>query len=92
MSARHPLPQPNDAALSFTCLAVIEATKLPAKDHSGTSDPYVVLSVNGKRFRTKTVKKTLTPAWNETFYFYLPAHQQRTSVEVDVYDWDAVGK
>jgi Ca2+-dependent lipid-binding protein len=32
---------------------VIEASKLPALDRRGTSDPYVVLSLSGKRYRLR---------------------------------------
>ncbi|ELR15075.1 C2 domain containing protein [Acanthamoeba castellanii str. Neff] len=75
----------------YLTVNVIEASKLPAKDRRGTSDPYVVLSLAGKRYRTKTVKRTTTPAWKETFYFYVP-HDQLSGLrfEMDAYDWDAV--
>lgn len=36
---------------------------------TGKSDPYAVFYLNGhKVFTSKTVKKTLEPEWNETFY------------------------
>ena len=45
-------------------VAIIEATNLAALDSSGFSDPYVVLTCNGKT-RTSSVKlHTLEPQWN----------------------------
>lgn len=40
-----------------------------AADKTGTSDPYVVFTVNGERlFKSTVVKKTLDPVWkNESF-------------------------
>jgi len=35
---------------------------------TGTSDPYVKLSLGHNHAQTKRVDKTLTPKWNETFY------------------------
>jgi len=46
-------------------LHIIEAKDLPATDHSGTSDPFCVITFGGKTFRTKVVKKTLNPVWHQ---------------------------
>jgi Ca2+-dependent lipid-binding protein len=56
-------------------LIVNQGDGLPAKDRNifgkkTTSDPYVELWLNGvKKGRTKTVKKSLSPVWDETFKF-----------------------
>ncbi|KAK5165778.1 Tricalbin-2 [Saxophila tyrrhenica] len=71
---------------------VLDAADLPAADRNGYSDPYCKFLLDGKEvFKTKTVKKTLHPAWNE--YFEVPI-RSRTAADfkVDVYDWDFADK
>ncbi|KAJ8688005.1 hypothetical protein QAD02_023800, partial [Eretmocerus hayati] len=53
-------------------LRIIQAKELPAKDITGTSDPYVKVTLlpdKKHRLETKFKRKTLNPRWNETFYF-----------------------
>ena len=42
---------------------------LLAADKGGTSDPYVVLQLGKTKHKSKVIKKTLDPEWNETFDF-----------------------
>lgn len=52
---------------------VLEAQDLKAMDTvmmglaKGKSDPYAVLTVGNQRFKTKTIKETLNPKWNEVY-------------------------
>lgn len=48
---------------------LVSARNLMAADKIGTSDPYVVFTVNGERVhKSETIKKTLNPKWhNERF-------------------------
>ncbi|KAI9316811.1 C2 domain-containing protein [Dichotomocladium elegans] len=53
-----------------TCLNItlLGARNLKAMDKGGTSDPYARVRMGGKQvFKTRHVKKTLTPEWNESF-------------------------
>ena len=53
-------------------LRIIKATDLPAKDVTGTSDPYVkIMMLPDKKHKltTKVKKKNLNPHWNECFLF-----------------------
>ncbi|XP_046556211.1 synaptotagmin-9-like isoform X1 [Haliotis rubra] len=53
-------------------VSINRAENLPAKDFSGTSDPYVkvyLLPDRKTKHQTKVHRKTLTPEFNETFVF-----------------------
>ena len=53
-------------------LRIIRAVDLPAKDVTGTSDPYVkILLLPDKKHKllTKVKKRNLNPHWNECFLF-----------------------
>uniref|UniRef100_T1H6T3 C2 domain-containing protein n=1 Tax=Megaselia scalaris TaxID=36166 RepID=T1H6T3_MEGSC len=55
-----------------TLVLVLQGKELPAKDLSGTSDPYVKVTLlpdKKHRLETKIKRRTLNPRWNETFYF-----------------------
>lgn len=51
-----------DEERMFT-VEVIEGRELVAMDSTGTSDPYVIVSVGGKEKRTKVIRFTLNPKW-----------------------------
>jgi hypothetical protein len=67
---------------------VMDAADLPAADRNGYSDPYCKFYLNDKDvYKTEKQKKTLHPAWNESFEVQV---RSRTSAkfEVHVFDWD----
>lgn len=50
---------------------LLKARNLPAADANGKSDPYVKLSLGEQKQRSRTIRKTLDPVWqNEVFAFY----------------------
>lgn len=71
---------------------VLRGQELPAKDFSGTSDPFVkiyLLPDKKHKLETKVKRKNLNPHWNETFLFegqccFHSATYQRTVVIVIV--------
>nr|CAD7458533.1 unnamed protein product [Timema tahoe] len=70
-----------------------KAKELPAKDLSGTSDPYVrvtLLPDKKHRLETKIKRRTLNPRWNETFYFEgFPIQKLQSRVlHLHVFDYD----
>eukprot|EP01089_Gocevia_fonbrunei_P001442 TRINITY_DN1132_c0_g1_i3.p1 TRINITY_DN1132_c0_g1~~TRINITY_DN1132_c0_g1_i3.p1 ORF type:complete len:389 (-),score=107.98 TRINITY_DN1132_c0_g1_i3:292-1458(-) len=69
---------------------VLAAKQLKAADAAGTSDPYCVLLLNNDRFKTKTIKRSLNPQWNETFVFN--SANPTDSLSISIYDWDRFGK
>nr|CAD7586616.1 unnamed protein product [Timema genevievae] len=74
-------------------LRILTAKELPAKDLSGTSDPYVrvtLLPDKKHRLETKIKRRTLNPRWNETFYFEgFPIQKLQSRVlHLHVFDYD----
>jgi len=72
-------------------LKVTQGRNLIAKDSNGKSDPYLNIWCGKYKFKTKTIKKTLNPEWNETFVIPYNACFQKT-IEVDCMDYDLIGK
>lgn len=71
----------------------LQGKELPAKDLSGTSDPYVrvtLLPDKKHRLETKIKRRTLNPRWNETFYFEgFPIQKLQSRVlHLHVFDYD----
>ncbi|XP_059609706.1 synaptotagmin-7 isoform X2 [Phlebotomus argentipes] len=78
---------------STLILRIIQGKELPAKDLSGTSDPYVrvtLLPDKKHRLETKIKRRTLNPRWNETFYFEgFPIQKLQSRVlHLHVFDYD----
>ena len=74
-------------------LLIQKATNLPAKDLSGTSDPFVkvlLLPDKKNKLETRVKRKNLNPSWNEAFTFEGFPYQkliQRT-LYLQVLDYD----
>lgn len=72
-------------------LKVISGTGLLSADRNGFSDPFVHIYVDGKMvFRTKTIKKTLDPVWNENVNIQIPS-MCKSHIVFNVLDWDRAG-
>jgi len=71
-------------------LTIVEAQNLIAGDDDGWSDPYCRILVGSHHKKTRTIRKSLNPRWNETFSF--PVHPKDKDLVIEVWDWDAVGR
>ncbi|EGD75514.1 AGC/PKC/ALPHA protein kinase [Salpingoeca rosetta] len=76
---------------------VYEAKNLLPADLNGLADPYVKMYVHPDpskktKQKTKIVKKTLNPVWNEKFTWKFSKHDDLSSrkLHVAVWDWDRV--
>ena len=73
-------------------IKVVEGSDLEAKDikflgNSGSSDPYVTLTIGAEKFSTSIKQSTLNPVWNETFELLVEESRNR-KVDVTVFDRD----
>nr|XP_060641414.1 rasGAP-activating-like protein 1 isoform X1 [Anolis sagrei ordinatus] len=69
---------------------VVEGRHLPAKDVSGTSDPYCIIKVDNEVVaRTATIWKDLNPFWGEEYTLHLPMGFHNLSFYV--LDEDTIG-
>jgi hypothetical protein len=73
-------------------VALSMAYGLLAADLNGKSDPYVVVHAAGQRRKSRVIKKTLAPQWEETLEFHGVLDDfLESGVQLQVYDYDEVG-
>ncbi|KAF2858396.1 hypothetical protein K470DRAFT_272440 [Piedraia hortae CBS 480.64] len=79
------------AAGLMLSVLVIKGRNLAAKDRSGTSDPFLVLTLGDAKQATSVAKKTLYPEWNDTLEFSL-SDEVKSSLKIVCWDKDRFGK
>ena len=53
-------------------------------------DPFVVVSFGKKVFRTRVIRHSLNPTWDEKLLFHVRRHESTFTVQFAVLDWDKV--
>jgi len=82
-------PPPKQGTLSIT---LVEAKHLPKMDIHTKCDPFVVISLGNQTKKSKVVKKTYHPQWEQSVVMtYTEAHETPQTVIFEVFDWDKVG-
>jgi Ca2+-dependent lipid-binding protein len=69
-------------------LRIISAHNLIAADSCGTSDPYVKIKTANSKHKTKHIKKTLNPHWDEECEIEV---EEDESIKIRVFDHDTIG-
>jgi len=71
---------------------VINATNLPRRGHLQdiryNCDPYVIISFGKNTFRTRFIRHSLNPVWNETLYLHLKDEEENYSLKFSIYDYN----
>ncbi|XP_016150695.1 extended synaptotagmin-2 isoform X3 [Sinocyclocheilus grahami] len=96
------IPLVNDAQISrlrfpmpkgILRIHFLEAQDLVGKDKflggliKGKSDPYGVIKLGNQLFRSKIIKETVNPKWNEVYEAYVYDHPGQ-NMEIELYDED----
>jgi hypothetical protein len=86
-SLKHPRPE------ILAEIGAIEAKGLTAKDFSvrgASSDPYAMIRLGDRDFRTKTVKRNVNPVWGKEGFADFLVFNMRQQVQLEVQDDDTL--
>ena len=53
-------------------------------------DPFVVISFGKKVFRTRVIRHSLNPTWDEKLLFHVRRHESAFTAQFAVLDWDKI--
>ncbi|RLV94578.1 Tricalbin-1 [Spathaspora sp. JA1] len=87
-------PQDTKDNTGILTVEVVRAEGLPAADSNGKSDPYTELFLNTEKksfYKTKKIKKTLDPEWNESGDVEV-ANRYDSDIKIVCMDWDMADK
>eukprot|EP01064_Diplonema_japonicum_P030206 TRINITY_DN506_c4_g1_i1.p1 TRINITY_DN506_c4_g1~~TRINITY_DN506_c4_g1_i1.p1 ORF type:complete len:318 (+),score=69.82 TRINITY_DN506_c4_g1_i1:47-1000(+) len=68
---------------------IVGCRNLANTETFGTSDPYVVVSCEGKKYKTTVKDGQLNPEWNEKFTFMI-ADENSSRLEMEVWDSNTI--
>ncbi|TPX58616.1 phosphatidylserine decarboxylase [Powellomyces hirtus] len=89
-----PLMIDHNAPMGLLTIDIVGASNLPYESNltktSFDCDPFVVISYGPKTFRTRTLRHTLNPAWNERVFLHVRYSELQLgwAVNMSIYDYD----
>ncbi|ORX87751.1 hypothetical protein BCR32DRAFT_215001 [Anaeromyces robustus] len=82
----------NNSFRGLMMLEIINATNLPKRgqfqDIRYNCDPYVIISFGKNTFRTRFIRHSLNPVWNETLYLHLKDEEENYTLKFSIYDYN----
>ena len=85
-----PAEDAGGAASGLLTVRVVAARSLKKMDMVGGADPFVLIKCGELEQKSKIIKKNRNPTWDASFEF--PSPGTFATLEVQVYDWDRLGK
>ncbi|XP_071727144.1 C2 domain-containing protein At1g53590-like [Rutidosis leptorrhynchoides] len=74
--------------VAYASVEIVEASGIKPSDIHGLADPYLKGQLGAYRFRTKTLKKTLSPKWQEEFKIPIATWESPNLLMIQVRDKD----
>ncbi|CAH8293389.1 unnamed protein product [Eruca vesicaria subsp. sativa] len=74
--------------VAYALVEVVEASDVKPSDLNGLADPYVKGQLGAYRFKTKILKKTLAPKWQEEFKIPILTWNSPNILNIEVQDKD----
>ena len=77
---------------SWTLKVKLKSAKhLPKMDWAGTCDPFASFKLGEQKFKSKVIKNTYMPEWDQVFVFDInPTRDGKDHLRISVWDWDMV--
>ncbi|CAO1630307.1 unnamed protein product [Sympodiomycopsis kandeliae] len=86
--------QTSEDIVGIVMMEVKEARELPRWKNSLRTgfdmDPFTIVAFGHKIFRTRVLRHTLNPVWNEKLLFHVRPHEMNFSIKMSIYDWDKI--
>lgn len=86
--------QDNKGVLGIVVMEIQGATDLPKLKNTLRTgwdmDPFVVISFGKKVFRTRVIRHSLNPTWDEKLLFHVREHEDLFTIQMAVLDWDKI--
>lgn len=80
--------------LGIVVMEVQSATDLPRLKNAlrvgWDMDPFVVISFGKKVFRTRVIRHSLNPTWDEKLLFHVHEHEANFTIQMTLLDWDKI--